>query len=149
SLLTIYLYEIILMKIKNQINRRQFLSATGAITASLVFPDFSKLRFYHTSNTVDNYGSTEHFWYRKPPATPFVDSQNKNRAFAFTESEILLSTDNSHTWSRKLGFPEAKNITFSHVFDKDNVLFATQEKLYLCDKNISSYKEIIVKDIDG
>lgn len=135
------------IKTKYQINRRQFLSTSGAISVSLVFPFLSK-GCYSIAKSYNGYGSTPHFWYRKPSSSPFVDSQNKNKAFAFTDNEILFSNDNNKSWHHKIVFPEAQNITFSHIFENGNVLFATLNKLYLYEENLESYHEITVKDID-
>ena len=136
------------MTIKHFIKRRKFIGTAVAVAAGLILlvsDIFGSNLFY----TPDDHPSTPHFWYRKPPNRPYVDSQNKNMAFAFTDTEILLSDDNSHTWRYKKAFSDAKNVTFSHVFNDGTVLFGTREKLYLCDKKLKSYKEIIVKDAEG
>ncbi len=136
------------MTIKHNLNRRQFIRNAAAAAGGLMLPAsgiFASSGFL----TPDEYASTAHFWYRKPSKVPYVDSQNKNIAFAFNDSEILLSDDNSHTWRYKKSFPDAKNITFSHIFNDGTVLFATREKLFLAKKKLKSYKEIIVKDKDG
>jgi len=133
----------------NHIDRRHFIGTAASVVAgSLILPlgdAFGALRLVRP----DEYSETPHFWYRKPLNKPYVDSQNKNLAFAFTDSEIMLSDDNSHTWSYKKAFADAKNITFSHIFNDGTVLFATQEKLYRCTKKLKSCREIIVKDTDG
>lgn len=136
------------MKIKHNFDRRHFLRVTGATAGALMLPGASILGSPQPY-TPDDYGSTEHFWYQKPPNVPYVDSQNKNMAFAFADGEILLSHDNSHTWRYRNEFQDTDNITFSHIFDNGNVLFATRERLFLCEKKLKSCKEIIVKDTDG
>ena len=133
---------------KNYFNRRQFIGTAAAAAGGLMLPMSDSFGMYHHT-TPGDYPSTPHFWYHKPANTPYVDSQNKNMAFAFTDTEILFSDDNSHTWIYKLAFPDAKNITYSHIFNDGTVLFGTREKLYLCKKKLKSYKEIIVKDTDG
>ena len=67
----------------------------------------------------------------------------------FQDTEILFSDDNSHTWRHKTTFPDAKNINFSHIFNDGTILFGTPGKLYLANKELKSYKEIVVKNIDG
>ncbi|MDD2636482.1 MAG: hypothetical protein PHW82_13405 [Bacteroidales bacterium] len=136
------------MTIKHFIKRRKFIGTAVAVAAGLILlvsDIFGSNLFY----TPDDHPSTPHFWYRKPPNRPYVDSQNKNMAFAFTDTEILLSDNNSHTWRYKKEFSDAKNITYSHIFNDGTVLFGTREKLYLCKKKLKSYKEIIVKDAEG
>lgn len=136
------------MQKEDNIDRRHFIRTTAAATGGLLLPGASTIGSYSFNISGTN-GSTEHFWYRKPPNVPYVDSQNKNRAFAFNENEILLSFDNSHTWSFRKKFQDANNITFSHIFDNGNILFATKEKLYLCKNKLKSCREIMVKDPDG
>jgi len=133
---------------KNYVNRRQFIGTAAAAVGGLMLPISDAFGTYRVA-TPDDYPSTPHFWYRKPPNTPYVDSQNKNMAFAFTDTEILFSDDNSHTWHHKKAFPDAKNITYSHIFNDGTVLFATREKLYLCKEKLKSYNEIIVENTDG
>ena len=133
---------------QQQLSRRQFLEAVALAGGSFMLP-YSNTFPTSALSTLSGYPSTDHFWYRKPPNTPYVDSQNKNRAFSFTDNEIQLSDDNSHTWRFKKKFSDAQNITFSHIFNNGEVLFATREKLYLCKQKLESYNEIIVKNIDG
>ncbi len=136
------------MEIRHNIDRRNFIRVTGATAGGLMLPGYGVFGTGRLT-TSDDPLSTRDFWYRKPPNMPYVDSQNKNRAFAFTDSEILLSYDNSHTWRYKRKFEDTQNITFSHIFDNGNVLFGTREKLFLCNKKLKSWKEIIIKDMDG
>jgi len=133
---------------KNPISRRQFVGTSAIGMSGLLLSNSSGFPSFNSSAcSIDP--STEHFWYRKPQNIPFVDSQNKNMAFAFTESEILFSDDNSHTWLHRRTFLAAKEITFSHIFNNGTVLFATRQKLYLCDKKLESCREVIVQDGDG
>lgn len=133
---------------KSNFSRRKFIGTTSVAVGGLMMPGYDVLKAYRATKP-DNDPSTPHFWYRKPHNMPYVDSQNKNMAFAFTDTEILFSDDNSHTWRHKKAFSDAKNITFSHIFDNGAILFATREKLFLCKKKLKSYKEIIVKNLDG
>lgn len=93
--------------------------------------------------------STDHFWYRQPSGTPYIDSQRGNKAFGFADGTIFLSEDNSHTWPHSIAFPDAKNITFSYILKNGNILFGAGSKLYLSTDNLKSYKPVIMKDIDG
>jgi len=129
-------------------NRRQFIGTTASAAGGLMLP-LSQASGMHGVTTSDVHLSTPHFWYRKPANNPYVDSQNMNMAFAFTDTELLFSEDNSHTWSYKIAFSDAKNITYSHIFNDGTVLFGTRQKLYLCERKLKSYKEIIIKDTDG
>ena len=131
---------------KYLIDRRYFIGTAATVVAGgLILPVrdvFGALRLIKP----DEYPETPHFWYRKLLNKPYVDSQNKNMAFAFTDSEIILSDDNSHRWSYKKAFADAKNITFSHIFNDGTVLFATQEKLYPCTKKLKSYMMPMVQN---
>lgn len=84
------------MAIKHYFNRRQFIgTAATAAAGGILFPVSDTFGTYRFA-TPDDYPSTPHFWYRKPPNSPYVDSQNKNMAFAFTDTEIQLSNNNNH-----------------------------------------------------
>ena len=133
---------------QQQFNRRQFIGTAAVAAGSLMLPASNMFASFNSA-ALDGYPSTDHFWYRKPPKVPYVDSQNKNMVFSFTDNEIQLSDDSSHTWRFKKKFPDAKNITFSHIFNNGEALFATREKLYLCKKKLKFYNEIIVKNTDG
>lgn len=93
--------------------------------------------------------STDHFWYRLAPDGPYIDSQRDNKAFGFGYGKIFLSEDNGETWQHDAVFRNADNITFSCILKNGNVLLATRTKLYLSTNDLSSYKQIIVKDTDG
>ncbi|WP_236972594.1 hypothetical protein [Membranihabitans marinus] len=136
------------MEIKKNNDRRQFCKLATAVAGGIMLPGID---VWAGSNAfqIEGSGSTPHFYYRKPSNIPYVDSQNKNMAFAFNESEVLFSIDNSHTWKYRKAFPDAQKITFSHIFDNGNVLFATDQKIYLGKKRLKSIKEITVKDVDG
>ena len=93
--------------------------------------------------------STAHFWYRLQPAGPYIDSQRDNKAFGFTDGAVLLSEDNGRTWPYSMAFPDARQITFSHILKNGNILFSTGSQLYLSTDNLKTYQPITVKDADG
>jgi len=93
--------------------------------------------------------STDHFWYRLQPEGPYIDSQRANKAFGFTDGTIFLSSDNGRTWPYSMAFPDARNITYSCILQNGNILFGAGSKLYLSTDNLTSYRPITVKDIDG
>jgi hypothetical protein len=93
--------------------------------------------------------STDHFWYRPQPEGPYIDSQRANKAFGFTDGTLFLSEDNGSTWPYSIGFPDARNITYSCILKNGNILFGAGSKLYLSTDNLTSYRQITVKDIDG
>jgi hypothetical protein len=128
----------------NNINRRRFLGAAAALTGGLLLPGTS---LFGAGN--DLYPSTKHFWYRKPLNDPLIESQFNNLAFGFTDNAVFMSEDNSHTWPHRADFWDAKNITFSHIFENGNVLFATRNRLYLSTDKLGTYREIIMKNQDG
>ena len=132
----------------NSLNRRRFIGAAAAATGGILFSGSESIVSGKPISEND-FPSTEHFWYFKPPDVPYIDSQKKNRSFGFSDNEIFLSEDNSHTWKYRNNFPDAANITFSHIFENGNILFATLTKLFLSTDNLASYKEIILKNQDG
>ncbi len=93
--------------------------------------------------------STDHFWYRLAPPGVYIDSQRDNMAFGHADGKILLSKDNGHTWPHSIAFPDAQNISFSHILKNGNVLFSTGTKLYLSTDSLKSCRKIIVKNLDG
>ncbi|MEI6501935.1 MAG: hypothetical protein WCP21_13020 [Armatimonadota bacterium] len=94
-------------------------------------------------------GETDHFWYRLQPEGVYIDSQLGNKAFGRAEGRLLLSEDNGRTWPHSLDFPNAHNLTFSHILKSGNIVFATRSKLYLSTDNLRTYRQIIVKNVDG
>jgi hypothetical protein len=136
------------MTILHNINRRCFIGTATAATGGLLLPT-TRLLGLSKSQPSGEFSSTDHFWYRKPPDSPYIDSQRGSRAFSFSENALFLSEDNSHTWTHSAAFPEARNITFSHIFENGNILFATQAKIFLSSDNLRSYREIILKNPDG
>ncbi len=136
------------MKMQKNMNRRQFIGTATATAGGLLFPA-SIISCAENKTSGTNYPSTPHFWYRRPDINKYIDSQRAKKAFAFSDNKIFLSKNNSHEWYRELGFPDAKNINFSHIFKNGNILFATNTKIFLSKDNLRSYKEIIVKNKDG
>jgi hypothetical protein len=132
----------------HNINRRRFLGILAAASGGLMMP-FKYLPGTEVFTTSEDFPSTKHFWYRKPGDIPHIESQKGSMAFGFSENAVSLSEDNSHTWPYRLSFPDAKNITFSHIFDNGNILFATQAKIYLSTDKLRSYKQIALKQPDG
>jgi len=96
-----------------------------------------------------DFPETEHFWYRPQPPGPYIDSQRDNKAFGFTDSEVVLSEDNGRTWPHRLAFAEARQITFSCILRNGNILFATSNQLFLSTDNLKSCKPVTVKDVQG
>ena len=133
------------MKINRNINRRHFIESVAAATGGLML---ARNKLFGMQK--ETFPSTKYFWYRRTLNDPYIDSQNGNMAFGFTDDgTVLMSEDNSHTWPHKAKFANAKNITFSHIFKNGNVLFATQNKLYLSTDKLQTIQEKIVKNPDG
>lgn len=93
--------------------------------------------------------SNAHFWYRLQPPGPYIDSQRGNQAFGREEKALVLSEDNGHTWPHRLAFPEAQHLSFSHILNSGNVLFAVGAKLYLSSDKLKTYKQVPIKDTKG
>lgn len=93
--------------------------------------------------------STDHFWYRPQPKGPYIDSQRQNNAFGFSRDNIFLSEDNGRTWPYGTAFPDAGEITFSHISRSGNILFGTGSKLFLSRDNLKTFRQIMLKDVDG
>lgn len=93
--------------------------------------------------------SNERFWYRLGTSDRYIDSQRGNLAFSYDDGKIYLSEDNGRTWPHGVPFPEAQKITFSHILNNGNVLFATGEKLFLSTDRLKSFSPITVKARDG
>ncbi|MEO6000536.1 MAG: hypothetical protein ABIN89_27075, partial [Chitinophagaceae bacterium] len=74
-------------------SRRKFIGTAAVTAGSCMLPAFNGFAYFN-ANSLYDYPSTDHFWYRKPSNSPYVDSQNKNMAFAFSDTEILFSDDN-------------------------------------------------------
>jgi hypothetical protein len=127
-----------------RLNRRQVIGAAAAATVGgSLCTGISGLQ------AAEARGENEHFWYRLAPVGPYIDSQRDNKAFGFGDGKVFLSEDNGHTWPHSAEFPEAENITFSCLLKNGNILFATRQQLYLSTDNLSSFREIIVKNREG
>lgn len=127
----------------DRLTRRRFLgAAAGAVL-------ISGNHFLDAAEETDAYSSTDHFWYRRPPTGPYIDSQRGERAFAFSDDTVYLSEDNGRTWRHQTAFPDARHISFSYLMKNGNVLFATLNRLYLSTDNLKTYHEITVKKADG
>ena len=128
--------------------RRRFLGTTAATTCGILTLN-SRVLGDDPVAAQSDFPSTEHFWYRLQPAGPYIDTQRDNKAFGFTDSAVLLSEDNARTWPYSLAFPEARHITFSHIFQNGNILFSTAAQLYLSTDNLKTCRPITVKDAEG
>ncbi len=95
-------------------------------------------------------GETEHFHYRLAPADgPFVDTQRDHRAFGYRGNTIFLSEDNSESWAHEAEFADAENVEFSSLLSNGRVVFATRRQIFLANEDLSSVREITVKNSDG
>lgn len=128
--------------------RRRFLGTLAATTGGILLPGTIG-RGAVPGIAIPEWPSTDHFWYRLPPAGRYIDSQRGNKAFAYAEGKVFLSEDNGLTWPHSLAFPEDQRITFSHILKNGNILFATGAKLYLSTDNLKTYRQIMVKARDG
>ncbi len=133
---------------KQQTNRRRFLGALVAVAGGITLPPMIA-RGATRSAAPSEFSSTDDFWYRLQPLGPYIDSQRGNLAFAYGDGILFLSTDNGRTWPHRLAFPEARHITFSHIFRNGNIIFATGAKLFLSTDNLKSCRPITVKAQDG
>jgi hypothetical protein len=130
------------------ITRRRFLDAVAAAAGGSLLLGRCSLGA-DASAPPTEIPSTDDFWYRLQPAGRYIDSQRGNKAFAYADGMLFLSEDNGHTWPRRLAFPDAQRITFSHILKNGNILFATGPKLYLTTDHLKSYRPITVKALDG
>ena len=129
--------------------RREFLSNTWAGVGGL-FLCGNVAWSAELQDPTSDVSETDHFWYRLQPAGMYIDTQRHNRAFGYAEGTIALSEDNGHTWPHRTPFPDARRITFSHIFENGNVLFAVGSKLYLSPDKLATWcQEITVKAADG
>ncbi|QDT11472.1 hypothetical protein [Planctomycetes bacterium K23_9] len=125
------------------LNRRRLLVASAA-AGGMLLPGID--RSWAATNEVK---STDHFWYRMAPDGPYIDSQRDNKAFAFGMGKVFLSEDNGQSWTHDAIFRDADNITWSCILKDGNILFATRTRLFLSTDNLSTLKQIVVKDTDG
>ncbi|HPA16098.1 MAG TPA: hypothetical protein PLU30_00025 [Verrucomicrobiae bacterium] len=133
---------------QQRITRRRFLGATVASAGVVLIPPAIGLGADPTVAPPDC-PSTDHFWYRPQSAGRYIDSQRGDRAFAYADGTLFLSEDNGHTWPHSIAFPETQRITFSHILNNGNILFATGPKLYLSTDRLKTYRQITVKAEDG
>lgn len=132
------------MSQQRQINRRGFLSVTAATAGGIWLSGGHQLQA-----SASEFPSTDHFWYRLQPAGPYIDSQRDHKAFGFSEGTVFLSEDNGRTWPHRLAFPEAEQITFSHILRNGNVVFATRQQLFVSADNLKTHQAVAVKDAGG
>ena len=131
-----------------QVTRRRLLGMTAAIVGG-VLVSAAVGADAPVSTSPGKISSTVHFWYRLQPAGPYIDSQQGSAAFGFEDAKILLSDDNGRSWPHSSAFPQASQITFSHIFKNGNVLFATANQLYLSKDKLNTIHPITVKNTDG
>jgi len=133
---------------RQRVTRRRFLGTTAATAAGIALPA-AVGRGAGASDRQADWPATDHFWYRPQPAGLFVDSQCDDRAFAYTDTEVLLSEDNGRTWPHRAAFPDARHIVFSCILKNGNVLFSALARLYLSTDRLKTYRPITVKTADG
>lgn len=131
-----------------RMTRRRFLGAASA-AAGAAWATGAFERRARAEDPAPLAGETDRFWYRLAPPGRYIDSQRGDRAFAYADGRVFLSEDNGRTWPHECAFPDAANITFSHIWKNGNVLFATGAKLYLSNDNLKTFREITVKARDG
>ncbi|NLY00063.1 MAG: hypothetical protein GXY83_28525 [Rhodopirellula sp.] len=132
------------MSQQRQIDRRGFLSVTAATAGGIWLSGGHQLQA-----SASEFPSTDHFWYRLQPAGPYIDSQRDHKAFGFSEGTVFLSEDNGRTWPHRLAFPEAEQITFSHILRNGNVVFATRQQIFVSADNLKTHQPVAVKDAGG
>ena len=75
------------MTTQSPLDRRQFLAAAAAATASgLAGPGIGHLRAAGGAIR-----ENKHFWFHLAPEGPYIDSQRDNKAFGFGDGKIFLS----------------------------------------------------------
>ncbi len=129
-----------------RVTRRRFLAACAATAGVLGMPGTPG---HGAEPAAADYPSTDHFWYRRQPEGPYIDTQRDNKAFGFTDGAVLLSEDNGRTWPHRLEFPDARKITFSCILKNGNVLFSAAARLYLSTDELKTCEPITVKKADG
>jgi hypothetical protein len=136
------------MNPRKRLTRRRVLAAAAAAAGGMLFSG-SIGGAADPDDPPNAFPSTDHFWYRLQPPGMYVDSQRDNRAFGRAGSKIFLSEDNGRTWPHSIDFPDAERITFSHILNSGNVLFATGANLYLSTDKLATYRPVTVKAADG
>lgn len=128
-----------------RLNRRRFLETSAAAAGGMLISGSHGL----AAETASPPAETDHFWYRLPPPSPYIDSQRGAKAFGFSDDAVYLSEDNSRTWSQRTAFADAQRITFSYILKNGNILFATENRLYLSTDGLKTYREITLQNPDG
>jgi hypothetical protein len=126
------------------VTRRGLLGFTAATAGGVLLSNAMGLGAQPTA-----FRSTDHFWYRLQPAGPYIDSQRASKAFGREEKALVLSEDNGRTWPHRLAFPEARRLSFSHILNSGNVLFAVGARLYLSTDKLKTCKQVPIKDAKG
>ena len=82
--------------------------------------------------------------------TRHIDHQNGIKLFGFdaTAGEIFYSSNNGGSYTTK-EFVDAENIGMSFVFNNGNILFATDEKIYVSTDGLQSWAEVDITDQNG
>ncbi|OQB87120.1 MAG: hypothetical protein BWX88_00530 [Planctomycetes bacterium ADurb.Bin126] len=135
---------------RNRLTRRNLLNTAAATAGALVLGGRpgGQVRAAD-ADAVGRVASTPHFSYRFQPASLYIDSQRDDKAFAFTAEDVRLSEDCGHTWAHRAAFADAQKVTFSHIFKNGNLLFATQNRLFLSTDNLKTIAPVTVKDVTG
>ncbi len=131
---------------RSRLTRRRFLGAAAAGAGAWLLP---RARLLQGDDAAPSAASTKHFWYRLQAPGPHVESQRGNKAFGFTDDAVCVSEDNGRTWPHRLAFAGARNVTFSHIFENGNVLFATRTTLHLSTDNLKTCRPVTLKDAAG
>ena len=130
-----------------RISRRGFLGAAAAGTGGILLG--GARGFGAEPVPTPDTASTPPFHYRLQSPELYIDSQRGHRAFAFTDRQLCLSEDNGQTWSRRADFADARHITFSYFLRNGNILFATQNRLFLSTDHLSTFSPVTVRDSQG
>jgi len=82
--------------------------------------------------------------------TRYIATQKDNKILEFDDAGTLFySIDGGVSYISKVTSPTISIITFAHIFDNGNVIFADRNKVYLSTNNLTTYAETTVKGIDG
>jgi hypothetical protein len=128
------------------LSRRQFLDTAAVACGAIALGGATGTPAFAMS---PEDSMTRQFWYRLQTDGPYIDSQCGPRAFGFTLDAVMLSEDCGRTWAHRLAFPTAQEITFSHIFENGNVLFATAAELFLATENLTQCRPVKVLRPDG
>jgi hypothetical protein len=72
------------MKKTDLISRRQFLGAATVAAGGLFLP-IQEIPGSGRKSMPAGISSTDHFWYYKPPDSPYIDTQRGKKAFGFSD----------------------------------------------------------------